>query len=293
MYGLDDRSNVEALQRTRKQGGVNSYVHPVTIRAPFGNEAPRGIPLELISDAVLGDVDTIELACLWSDELGTAEAWYRLLNVGARVTPSAGTDAMVDFFRTMAVGTTRVYVRVPGQLTMERYLEGLKAGRSFVSNGPLLQFRVADKEPGDAVKASSGADLPWELQVASALPFDRVELLVNGSVVWTGAGLKQPGAQTHRGTIKAPAGGWIAARVHGGTTEWPAMDSYPFAHTAPVWVGSGGSTDPAAAGQAAKELLAALDVAEGRIKQSYGAVETPVLLGRIAQAREKLRALLR
>ena len=101
----------------------------------------------LISDAVLGDVDTIELACLWSDELGTAEAWYRLLNVGARVTPSAGTDAMVDFFRTMAVGTTRVYVRVPGQLTMERYLERLKAGRSFVSNGPCSSSGSLTRSP--------------------------------------------------------------------------------------------------------------------------------------------------
>ncbi len=54
---------------------------------------------------------------------------------------------MVDFFRTMAVGTTRVYVKVPGQLTMERYLDGLKAGRSFVTNGPLLQFRVSDMNP--------------------------------------------------------------------------------------------------------------------------------------------------
>jgi hypothetical protein len=30
------------------------------------------------------------------------------------VTPSAGTDAMVDFFRTMAIGTTRVYVQRAG-----------------------------------------------------------------------------------------------------------------------------------------------------------------------------------
>ena len=289
VYGRDDRSNVGALQHTRKQGGVNSYVHPVTVRAPFGGEAPRGIPLELVSDAVLGDVDTIELACLWSDELGTAEAWYRLLNVGVTVAPSAGTDAMVDFFRTMAVGTTRVYVRVPGQLTMAGYLDGLKAGRSFVTNGPLLRFRVADHDPGDPLEASSGAEVAWDLSVGSVLPFEKVEILVNGDVVWTGAGLKEAGSQTYRGTVKAPAGGWIAARVHGGTTEWPAMDSYPFAHTAALWFGAPGSTDPDAAARAASELLAALDVAEERIRRSYAGTETPALLGRIAQAREKLK----
>ena len=291
VYGRDDRSNVEALQQTRKQGGVNSYVHPVTSRSPFAGEAPRGIPLELVSDAVLGEVDTIELACLWSDELGTAEAWYRLLNVGARVTPTAGTDAMVDFFRTMAVGTTRVYVRVPGQLTMERYLEGLRAGRSFVTTGPLLQFTVADHQPGDVLKAAAGADVRFEVSVGTSLPFERIEVLVNGEIAWSEAGLKQAGSQTYRGTVKAPAGGWIAARVHGGTTEWPAMDSYPFAHTAPLWFGAAGSMDPATAGRSARDLLAALEVAEARIKTSYGGSATPVLLGRVAKAREKLRSL--
>jgi TolB protein len=293
VYGRDDRSNVGALQHTREQGGVNSYVHPVTNRTPFGGDAPRGVPLELVSDAVLGDVDTIELACLWSDELGTAEAWYRLLNVGARVTPSAGTDAMVDFFRTMAIGTTRVYVNVPAPLTMERYLEGLKAGRSFVTTGPLLRFRVEDGGPGEAVQSAPDRELAWELDVATAVPFEQVEVLVNGVVIWKGSGLKEPGSATHRGTLRAPAGGWIAARVHGGIPAWPGMDSYPFAHTAPVWIRDVGSMDPAAAARAAKDLLAALDVAEGRIKQSYEGTETPVLLGRLAKARQKLVALLR
>jgi TolB protein len=291
VYGHDDRSNVDALRATRQQGGVNSYVHPVTTRTPFGGEAPRGIPLELVADAVLGDVDTIELACLWSDELGTAEAWYRLLNVGARITPSAGTDAMVDFFRTMAIGTTRVYVDVAGELTMARYLDGLKAGRSFVTNGPLLRFSVDGQQPGAALKAAAGAELSWTLDVSTSVPFERVEILVNGDVVWSADGLRQPGAQTYRGSGIVPAGGWIAARVHGGSTEWPAMDSYPFAHTAPIWVGAAGSTDPAAAASAARDLLAALDVAEERITRSYAGTETPVLLGRIAQARQKLRAL--
>jgi TolB protein len=289
VYGRDDRSNVAALRQTRAQGGVNAYVHPVSIRDPFGGPQPRGIPLELVSDAVLGDVDTIELACLWSDELGTADVWYRLLNVGARVAPSAGTDAMVDFFRTMAIGTTRVYVSVPETLTLERYLAALKAGRSFVTTGPLMQFRAGSAEPGGAITSARGAEVSWELRVASAVPFERVELIVNGEIVWRGEGMAQPGAQTYAGTITAPAGGWIAARVHGGVSSWPAMDSYPFAHTAPIWFGEPGSTDRTAAARAANDLLAALDVAVQRIKESYAGTETPALLGRIAEARQRLQ----
>jgi TolB protein len=289
VYGRDDRSNVSALRQTREQGGINSYVHPVSNRNPFGGETPRGIPLELVSDAVLGDVDTIELACLWSDELGTAEAWYRLLNVGATVTPSAGTDAMVDFFRTMAIGTTRVYVHVPDGLTMEAYLDGLRAGRSFVTNGPLVRFSVAAAGPGDVVKQAG--EVPFELAIASALPFERAEILVNGEVVWEADGRAKPGTSTHSGILNVPAGGWIAARVHGGEMAWPGMDSYPFAHTAPIWLGSRGSTDPAAAARAAMDLLAALDVAEQRIRQSYGDTPAPVLLGRLAEARTRLEGM--
>jgi dipeptidyl aminopeptidase/acylaminoacyl peptidase len=292
VYGLDDRSNHEALQKTRAQGGVNSYVHPVTVRAPFADKAPAGLPLELVSDAVLGDVDTLEVACLWSDELGTSDAWYRLLNVGVPIAPSAGTDAMLDFFRTMAVGTTRVYVNVPPPLTMERYLAALKSGRSFVTTGPLLRFTVGGAAPGDVVRTTDG-DTSWNLTVASALPFERVEILVNGDVVWSGDGMVDVGTRSYQGAIKAPSGGWIAARVHGGTTTWPAMDSYPFAHTAPVWFGSIGSIDRAAASRAAAELLAALDVAERRVQQAYKETAAPVLLGRIAAARQKLQALVR
>lgn len=292
VYGLDDRSNHEALQRTRAQGGVNSYVHPVTVRSPFGDKTPRGVPLELVSDAVLGDVDAIELACLWSDELGTADAWYRLLTIGLPIVPSAGTDAMVDFFRTMAIGTTRVYVKVPGPVTMERYLAGLKAGRSFVTNGPLLHFTAGGAEPGGVIKGT-GSSIDWTLSVTSALPFERVELLVNGEVAWTGKGMTQAGVQTYGGSIDAPSGGWLAARVHGGETKWPAMDSYPFAHTAPLWMGEVGSIEPAAARRAARELLGALDVAEQRVRQAYGTVGAPTLLGRIAAARARLETLTR
>jgi TolB protein len=46
------------------------------------------------------------------------------------------------------------------------------------------------------------------------------------------------------GRVSLPADGWIAARARGGATVWPSIDSYPFAHTGPIWIGSVGSLDP-------------------------------------------------
>ena len=192
----------------------------------------------------------------------------------------------------MAIGTTRVYVNVPAPLTMERYLEGLKAGRSFVTTGPMLRFRVADRGPGEVVQSASSGEVPWELDLASAVSFEQVEIVVNGEVVWKGNGLKEPGSATYRGSVRAPAGGWIAARVHGGTTAWPGMDSYPFAHTAPIWLNSVGSREPDAARRAARDLLNWMDVADKRLADGYTGADIPVLKKRFADTRKKLEEVL-
>jgi TolB protein len=266
------------------------YVHPVTRPDPFASDAGlASIPLEYAADVAHGAVDLIEVACLWSDELGTSDLWYRALNLGVPIAPEAGTDAMTDFGRTMAVGTTRVYVRPDGPFTYERYLAALKAGRSFVTTGPMLDFRVRDARPGDVLPRGGAA--PFTLELHTAQPVERVEVLVNGVPAWRGAGVDSAGSRRFAGTVTLPAGGWIAARAVGpATTRWPAMDSYAFAHTAPVWIGRVGSTDAAAARAAARDLLRALDVAERRLVAGYEGTEIPALRAHFAAARRSLEA---
>ena len=286
-----DLPNYEALRFARRHGGVNSYVHPVSVRDPFPKEGPpRGLPLELVPDAVLGDVDTLEVACLWSDELGTSEAWYRLLNLGLTVAPSAGSDTMHNFYRTMAIGSARVYVRTAVPFRMADFLEGLRRGRSFVTTGPLIRFDAGGAGPGGVLTAAQGGSVPWRLDVWSALPVEKAEMIVNGRVVWSGAGLDAPGHKSFNGRVEVPRGGWVAARVYGGRTAWPSMDSYPFAHTAPVWFGRAGSTEPEAAVSAARDLLRWLDEAEKRLAEGYSGTPATRLRERFAEARRKLEA---
>jgi hypothetical protein len=47
------------------------------------------------------------------------------------------------------VGYDRVYVHLGSDLNYEKWWEGLRAGRSFVSNGPLLRCRANGKLPGE------------------------------------------------------------------------------------------------------------------------------------------------
>ena len=286
VHGQIDLSNASPLRFARAHGGMNVYVHPVSGRDPFPTAAPpAGLPLELVPDALAGDVDTLEIACLWSDELGTAEAWYRLLNLGLAIMPSGGSDTMHNFHRTMAIGAARIYARAPKPLTVAGYLSAVKAGRSFVTTGPMLEFAVGGQGPGGV--APRGGRLPFSLEAWSANGADKVEIVVNGRVAWSGGALSA-GSKRFAGTIDVPAGGWVAARAHGGATVWPSQDSYPFAHTAPVWIGARGSSDPAAARAAALDLLRWMDVADAQLARGYPGVAGPSIKARFAAARARL-----
>ena len=289
VYGQADLSNASPLRFARAHGGLNVYVHPVSGRDPFpASGEPNGLPLEMVADAVLGDVDTIEIACLWSDELGTSEAWYRLLNLGLPIAPSAGSDTMHNFHRTMAVGATRVFAKPEGPLNMASFLDAVRKGRSFVTSGPMVEFTLGGATPGAAV--AGGRDVEWTLDAWSPTPVEKVEVLVNGKVAWTGAGLKAAGKRRYSGRIAVPAGGWVAARVHGGAPQWPTQDSYPFAHTAPVWLGSVGSRDPEASRAAAADLLRWMTVAERRLTTGYPGAGGASVKARFAEARRRLEA---
>ncbi len=289
VYGADDRPNMEALEFAHKHKGLGGYVHPVSVQKPFAPGLSSGIPRAFIADAVLGYVDLLEVACLWSDELGTSRLWHRLLNLGIPIAASAGTDIMSDYYRTMAMGTTRVYVRMEEgkPFTFENYLERFRAGHSFVTNGPVLDFRVEGQQAGQVVN-KGGQKVTWTLDLASALPVQSLELLVNGEVVWSGQGLSEAGKKQYSGEVELPDGGWIAMMANGGTVSWPLMDSYPFAHTSPIWINEVGSTEPAAEKKAASELLRVLNEKEKLIEMGYQDNPIPKIKAHFQKARELL-----
>jgi TolB protein len=169
VYDRIDLPNTAPLQFARRRGGINSYVHPVSTKDPFpASGAPGGLPLELVPDALAGDVDTLEITCLWSDELGTSEAWYRLLNLGIPIAPSAGSDTMHNFYRTMAIGSTRIYAKPDGAMNLPNFLEAVRRGRSFVTSGPLVKFTAGGAEPGGIVNAAANQQVQWRLDAASS-----------------------------------------------------------------------------------------------------------------------------
>ncbi|MGB5171821.1 MAG: CehA/McbA family metallohydrolase [Eudoraea sp.] len=286
IYGADDRLNAEPLRFARKKGGLGGYVHPVSVRDPFKQGNARYVPISLTADVVLGEVDMLEVGCLWTDEIGTANLWHEFLNLGIPVALSAGSDVMNDLYRTMAIGATRVYVKPEGEFSLESYLDALKKGKSFVSNAPQILFSIDDKEVGDVIK-SNKQKAKWKLTVHSPVNYEQVEIFVNGKVVWSKKS-KSGTSETYTGTIKIPEGGWVTARVSGTKSEWPMMDSFIFAESSPIWIKEIGSTMPGNKVSAAEKLLEILKVSEQRLNKGYGENKIPDLEAHFSKAKEKL-----
>lgn len=290
LYATDDRPNAEALRHAREHGGLGGYVHPVPVHDPFSPDSPNSVPIGLVADAVLREIDFIEVACLYTSEIGTAAVWHAVLNLGIPLAASAGSDVMNDYYRTMAIGGTRVYLKPQGDLDEKSLLAALKQGRSFVSTGPLLEFNLDGAGPGEVVDRGDG-QLSWTAEVHSAMPYEKLELFVNGIAVHSFGGRDSAGSRSYNGEIKVPAGGWVTARVTGPYTGWPAMNKSLYAESSPVWIGEIGSRNPDDARRSARQLLELLDQSEARMVEGYGDTEIPRLLAHFQQARKRLKEL--
>src|SRR5262249_42713342 len=106
--------------------------------------------------------------------LWTQQIYYHVLNCGLRLPPSAGSASGV---LPNPVGYNRAYVCIEGELTYEKWCEGLRAGRSFVSNGPLLRARANGQWPGYVFSADRPISVQLEARLDSRDPIDRVELV--------------------------------------------------------------------------------------------------------------------
>lgn len=226
-----------------RQGGVVTYGHPLFAGEPFPFDEdqpakPSGAARELPIDAALGVVHAVDLMSYNSDEERSAELWYRLLNCGLKLAACVGTDALLDR-STDPLGGARVYVKTDGPLSMRSWLDGLKAGRTFVTNGPIPTIEVGGKGAGETLELAAAGKVRVAAKVESYVPFESIEILVNGKVaarrdvVADGA----DGVKVQRLDVELPIdrSGWIALRVRG--PEHPAVfDGPAWAHTSPVYV---------------------------------------------------------
>src|SRR6185295_18410909 len=80
-------------------------------------------------------------------------------------------------------GGDRVYVHVDGGLSYKGWIDGLKAGKSFVTNGPMLTFTADGKEPGAVLRTGVKPKVRVKARARSRFPLAKAELVHNGKVI--------------------------------------------------------------------------------------------------------------
>jgi Tol biopolymer transport system component len=223
---------------THAQGGITGYVHPFEAVPDFakGERTTHALPI----DAALGKVDYLE-ACGFSDHFSTAVVWYRLLNTGVRLAAGAGTDAMANFASLRgSVGLCRVFAE-SGRLDYRRWLEAIRAGRTFATNGPLLGFTLGGHRIGDTVLLPAGGrTLVARASLRSFVPVDSLQIVRNGQPIES---IPLAGDHTRAdATIPIPVdrSGWYLVRAFSRRSRYPVLDLYPYGTTSPIYVTVGG-----------------------------------------------------
>jgi len=207
---------VDACDTARAQGGLVLWCHNAN-----GMEAPIA--------AMLGRLDGLNLFDpYWMDP--EYDLWYALLNCGIRLPASTGSDWFV-------CSSNRVYVSLQASeaFSYANWLAGLAAGRTLITNGPILKLHVEQHAPSNDVLdvGSSVRSLQVRVEWAWHEPLDSIELIVDGAV----AARCAPGAADTHGewtTTLGAEGGWLSARAWGRrrTSYGHAL----WAHTSPVYL---------------------------------------------------------
>jgi hypothetical protein len=206
-------------RESERLGGVSGFAH-------YGQgPAQDGLALS----APTGGVHFIEV--LQSEYLAL-RVWYELLDMGFRIAPSAGTDFPCI---SSLPGRERVYVGVDGPITRESFVAGYRAGRTFVTNGPVLELHADAVGIGGVIQL----DAPGTIRVEGSVRYDpdrdhvrALELVQGGQVVRVGEPPETAGLITLEADLPIAHSTWLALRASG-----DKLDELPHvAERIPDWV---------------------------------------------------------
>lgn len=210
---------------------------------------PNGEPAAMIATGRVDGVEMIRFGMYNHLE------YYRYLNCGYRIPLVGGTDKMSS---DVPVGLYRTYVQIPPdeEFTYENWCKNLRAGRTFLSGGPIIWFSIDGHAIGDTVPLpASGGTVEVEAHAESIFPIHALEIVERGKVVASTGDAKGTRRLSVKTKLKLDRHTWLAARAGGPdyVRAVPHHDVWSrgiLAHTSPIYVACGGDWqlfDPAAA----------------------------------------------
>jgi hypothetical protein len=157
----------------------------------------------------------------------TQSIYYHALNAGFRIPPSAGSASGV---LPNPVGYNRMYAQLEGEFSHAAWWKAVKAGRVFVTNGPLPRLKAGGFDPGHVFQSDQPIDLIVDGPITSRDTITAIELVRDGRV---------ERLTSLPATIRIERSGWFLVRV---LTD--VAHTFRFASTAPWYVEVGGSPIP-------------------------------------------------
>lgn len=224
----------KVFDRLHELGGISGYAHQAESFHGY-----RGLML----DGLRRKVDALEIVqfCISEDPLHIRH-YYHLLDLGYAVTAVAGSDfpwCGKDHDsgtpeKTARIGNARFYSFLGTPLSFGAWKTAIKNGRTFATSGPMIDFTVNNKLPGDTLHIKKGSRVTIRTKAHGhqrQVPLERLEVVVHGEVIATVAN-GQPGQSSSMLSIEKELllqeGCWIAVRAFAGPGQ--------AAHTTPVYV---------------------------------------------------------
>lgn len=255
------------LRWAKAQGAITGYAHSGLGLQTKSNTLPDfEVPnfdsiganeyIVAVAHNLVDFISTMDTPPVWELNI-----WYHTLNSGFRTKISGETDfpCMSD----ERVGNGRSYVKVDGKLDFNNWVNGLKNGRSYVSEGKshILDFKAGDVKVGER-KSELEMERPGTINVSAKIaallrdkpdslmgsmdynkfiwnqkPFwsierarikntrnVEVELIVNGLVKETKAILADGAINDVQFDVKIDKSSWVAMRI------------FPSSHTNPIFI---------------------------------------------------------
>jgi hypothetical protein len=186
-----------------------------------------------------GRADALEMVVQRAD---AHQAYYRYLNCGYRMPLVGGTDKMDS---AVPVGLYRTYAHLGDEaFNYERWCGAVRAGRTFLSGGPIIELKVEGGDIGDVVQISGPGTVAIEARAEGIFPMHTLQLVQDGVVVASTDDPRGSRKLMLEATVEVRHHSWFAARCGGkdyfaGSKHLDSWGRGCFAHTSPIYVACG------------------------------------------------------
>ena len=254
-------------EQAREQNALSGHAH---LGDGFPNDVGGSYGLAVaVPHGLLNFIEVIQFSRAFYD------TWYDLLNLGFRVTPTAGSD--FPCVGANIPGRERFFVHLEGDLTYPSWLEAVRRGRTFVTNGPMVEFSINNSGIGEELSMQR----PGSVSLEGSVHFDktredvfRLEVVENGTPVQSFPRTDDSGEIRFKVDHQVQGSGWLALRASGEKIDEVTHSGLvrslgtSAAHSAPVYVTVEGDSPLAETPRAkdvARRWLTKLEDLEARI----------------------------